>query len=132
MTEYQPEDYVNYRFNRAQETISEVETLIQNRFWNTAINRMYYACFYAVGALLVKSGVETSSHSGCRQKFGQLFVKTGKVDKELAKLYTDLFEKRQKGDYNDFFDFDEETVVNLFKPTKLFIQKIGELLDEEI
>lgn len=131
MTEYQPEDYVNYRFNRAQETISEVETLIQNRFWNTAINRMYYACFYAVGALLVKNGVETSSHSGCRQKFGQLFVKTGKVDKELAKLYTDLFEKRQKGDYNDFFDFDEETVVNLYKPTKLFIQKIGDLLNEK-
>jgi uncharacterized protein (UPF0332 family) len=51
MTEYKPEDYSNYRIQRANETIKEVETHIKNKFWNTAINRMYYACFYAVGAL---------------------------------------------------------------------------------
>ena len=78
MTDYQPTDYSNYRLQRAKETIQGVEIHIQNEFWNTAINRMYYACFYAVGALLIKHGIETSSHSGTRQKFGQLFVKTGK------------------------------------------------------
>jgi uncharacterized protein (UPF0332 family) len=130
MSEYQPEDYVQYRLNRAKETIAEIETLIQNEFWNTAINRLYYACFYAVGALLIKHGIETSSHSGCRQKFGQLFVQTGKINKESAKLYTELFEKRQKGDYNDFFDFDEETVLRLYEPSKLFIEKIEELVNE--
>jgi len=130
MTDYQPEDYVGYRLNRAKETILEVETLIQNEFWNTAINRLYYACFYAVGALLVKNGIETSSHSGCRQKFGQHFVQTGKISKDFARLYTDLFEKRQKGDYNDFFDFDGDTVRHLFEPSKLFIAKIEELLNE--
>ncbi|MDP2113040.1 MAG: HEPN domain-containing protein [Bacteroidota bacterium] len=131
MTDYQPEDYVNYRLNRAKETILEVETLIQNEFWNTAINRLYYACFYAVGALLIKNGIETSSHSGCRQKFGQLFVQTGKINKDLARLYTDLFEKRQKGDYNDFFDFDGDTVCRLFEPSKLVINKIEELIKEK-
>ena len=130
MTDYQSEDYIYYRLNRAKVTISEVETLIQNKFWNTAINRLYYACFYAVSALLVKNGVETSSHSGCRQKFGQLFVQNGKISKELAKLYTDLFEKRQKGDYNDFFDFDEDTVRRLFEPSKQFVLKIEELINE--
>ena len=75
MTGYRPEDYYIYRLQRAKETIHEVEVLIENKFFNTAINRMYYACFYAVGALLVKHGIETSSHSGTRQKFGQLFIK---------------------------------------------------------
>lgn len=28
MTDYKPEDYVNYRLQRAKETIEEVETLI--------------------------------------------------------------------------------------------------------
>ena len=130
MTEYQPEDYSNYRLQRAKETIQEVETHIENKFWNTAINRMYYACFYAVGALLVKNGVETSSHSGTRQKFGQLFVKIGKVDRELAKHYTDLFEKRHKGDYNDFYDYDEETVIRLLPLSKKFIDKIEEIIME--
>jgi uncharacterized protein (UPF0332 family) len=130
MTDYNPEDYTRYRIQRAKGTILEVKKHIENKFWNTAVNRMYYACFYAVGALLVKHGVETSSHSGTRHKFGQLFVKTGKVDKNLAKHYTDLFEKRHKGDYNDFYDFDEETTKRLFPLSKKFIEKIEELINE--
>ncbi len=100
-------DYSAYRLKRAIETIEEVETHIVNGFWNTAINRMYYACFYAVGALLAKYGIDTSSHSGTRLQFGQLFIKTGLIDRDMSKIYSELFEKRQKGDYNDFFDFDE-------------------------
>jgi len=130
MTEYNPDDYSNYRIQKAKETIGEVENHILNEFWNTAINRMYYACFYAVSALLVKHGIETSSHKGIRQLFGKMFVKTGKFDKELAKHYTDLFEKRHKGDYNDFFEFDKETVIRLLPISKKFIKKIEELINE--
>jgi uncharacterized protein (UPF0332 family) len=61
MTDFKPDDYIKYRLQRANETMSEIKILIENKLWNTAINRMYYACFYAVGALLVKNGVETSS-----------------------------------------------------------------------
>lgn len=46
MTEYKSDDYVNYRLQRAKETLKEVELSIENKFWNAAINRMYYAwCF---------------------------------------------------------------------------------------
>lgn len=89
---------------------------------------MYYACFYAVGALLVKHNIEVSSHHGIRQKFGQYFVKTGKVDRNLAKHFTELSEKRLKGDYNDFFDYDEETVLRLYPLTKEFIDQIEKIL----
>ncbi len=121
-------DFSQYRIQRAKETILEVEIHIENKFWNTAINRMYYACFYAVGALLTKHNFSASSHKGMRQIFGQKFVKTGIIERDLAKHYTDLFEKRHKGDYNDFYDFDEETVLRLFPNSKLFIQRIEELL----
>ncbi|MEK6780380.1 MAG: HEPN domain-containing protein [Bacteroidota bacterium] len=124
MIDDKPDDYVKYRLQRANQTISEIKILIENKLWNTAINRMYYACFYAVGALLVKNGVVTSSHSGSRQKFGQLFIHTGIINKELGKHYSELFEKRQKGDYNDFFDFDEETVLRLYQPSMDFIKEI--------
>ena len=128
MNTYKPEDYIKYRITKANETIAEEEILIANKYWNTAVNRMYYACFYAVSALLVKHGVETSSHSGCRQKFGQLFVHTGKIKKELGKHYSELFEKRQKGDYDDFFDLDEEVVLRLFDPSKNLIKEIEQLI----
>jgi len=129
MMEYKPEDYINYRIERARETILEVQTHIENKFWNTAINRMYYACFYAVSALLYKHQIEASSHTGIRQKFGELFVKTGIIDRDIAKHYTDLFEKRQKGDYNDFFDYDEETVLRLFPKSQEFINQIEKVIE---
>ncbi|MCW3787375.1 HEPN domain-containing protein [Plebeiibacterium sediminum] len=130
--DYRPEDYSKYRLQRAHDTIKEVEVLIENRFWNSAINRMYYACFYAVGALLVLNGIETASHSGMRQKLGQLFVKTGEIDRDLGKHYSELFEKRHKGDYNDFFDYDEDTVLRLLPKSKELINAISKLIDKSI
>jgi uncharacterized protein (UPF0332 family) len=41
MTDYKPEDYINCRIQRARETIEEVQNHIENKFWNTAINRLY-------------------------------------------------------------------------------------------
>lgn len=75
MTEYSTQDYIKYRLQKANDTLNEVEIHIRNEFWNTAINRMYYACFYAVNALMMKEGVEISSHAGVRQQFGKLIVK---------------------------------------------------------
>jgi len=129
MTDFTPEDYIKYRVDRANETIAEVCFHIENKFWNTAINRMYYACFYAVSALLAKYKIEVSSHSGVRQKFGENFVKTGLIERDLAKHFTELFEKRHKGDYNDFYDYDEETVLRLFPVSKKFIKEVTNMLD---
>ena len=129
MTDYTPENYLKYRIGRANETIDEVRIHIENKFWNTAINRMYYACFYAVSALLAKDKIEVLSHSGVRQKFGEHFVKTGKIDRDLAIHFTDLFEKRHKGDYNDFYDYDEETVLRLYPVSKRFVDEITTILD---
>jgi uncharacterized protein (UPF0332 family) len=126
---YTPEDYVKYRITRAKETIEEVRTHIENGFWNTAISRMYYACFYAVSALLARDRIDVSSHAGVRQKFGEHFVKTGKIDRNLAKHFTELSEKRHKGDYNDFYDYDEETVLRLYPVSQRFIDEIEVLLN---
>lgn len=126
------DDYVQYRIQRAHETIQEIQVLIDNKLWNTAINRMYYACFYAVGALLIKNGIEVVTHAGCRQKFGELFILTEKIDRKLGKFYSELFEKRQKGDYNDFFDVDEETVLNLYPMAKDFVVHIKKVINQVI
>ena len=46
------------------------------------------------------------------------------------KHFTELSEKRHKGDYNDFFDYDEETVLRLFPYSQRLIQEVEKLLDE--
>lgn len=74
--------------------------------------------------------IEVSSHSGGRQKFGEYFVRTGKFDRDLAKHFTELSEKRHKGDYNDFFDYDEETVLRLFPYSERLVGEVKKLLNE--
>jgi len=118
------DEYVKYRLQKANKTIKEIEILIEGKLWNTAINRMYYACYYAVGALLIKNGIETTTHSGARQKFGQLFIQAGLIDKNFGKHYSLLFEGRQTGDYTDFYDIDEETVLSMYQPSIDFIKEI--------
>jgi len=69
MNELQPDDYIRHRIERAEETLQEVDSHLHNGFWNTAINRMYYACFFAVSALLVKNNIDVNSHNSVRQQF---------------------------------------------------------------
>ena len=98
--------------------------------FNTCVNRLYYACFYVVLALLEKHGHATSKHSGVRALFNQHFVKTKKVSIENGKLYNKLFDARQEGDYIDFVYFKSETVDPWLPKVKDFIENITELIDE--
>ena len=59
MTISNREDYINYRFHRAEESFEEALILAKEERWNAVINRLYYACFYAVIALLIKNNIST-------------------------------------------------------------------------
>jgi uncharacterized protein (UPF0332 family) len=55
---------VTYRLNKANHTLKEIDILLKNELWNTAVNRMYYACYYAVSALLINRGIQAQTHAG--------------------------------------------------------------------
>lgn len=46
-----------YRMNRAKEALDEADLLLSNGHVLTSVNRIYYACFYAVSAILLLKGV---------------------------------------------------------------------------
>lgn len=124
MTIANQDDYIKYRFHRAEESFDEALILAENDRWNAVVNRLYYSCFYAVIALLLKNGIETQTHDGARTQFGLNFIKTGLIDKRFGKHFSKLFDYRQKGDYGDLFDYDERTVSPLIGETKEFIIEI--------
>ena len=123
-------EYIKYRITKAKETFEVAELLVENQKWNSAINRLYYAAFYAISRLLAKSEINTKTHNGVKTKFFLEFVKTGKIDKKYGWVYSDLCDWRQKGDYGDFFDFTKEDVNSILEPTKelieIVINQIGE------
>jgi uncharacterized protein (UPF0332 family) len=122
------QDYIDYRFRRAEESYEDALIMVEKERWNTAMNRLYYACFYAVIALLLQKNVATKSHDGTRRQFGFLVVEEELVEKKLGKLYTKLFNARHKGDYGDLFDFDEVTVNPLVPQVREFLDQIKVLL----
>ena len=123
-----PGDLVQYRFARARETVEEAKVLAATNHWNACVNRLYYACFYAVSALLAKHELSSSKHSGVRSLFNNRFTRTGTVSKDVARVYNDLFDRRQESDYGDFFEFEEDDVRPWIADAESFVKTIQGLL----
>lgn len=130
MTDEERHILVTLRLQNAKATLSEIPVHLEHGFWNTAVSRMYYACYYAVAALLLKHGISVKTHSGIRNAFCKEFVLPGIVDKEQSRFYTNLFDYRQTGDYDDYIMMDERKVTELYPKAILFIDTLERLITE--
>ncbi len=117
-------EYVRYRMESAYNTLNAAKVLAENGYWNSTVNRLYYSVFYAVNALLVLHEIKTKSHSATKSQFSVHFVKTGKFEKRFGRLFSELFDWRQKGDYENIFDYDSDSVQPLFAPVEEMIKRI--------
>ena len=122
---------VNHRLQKAKNTLVEAKGNIEMGFWHTAANRLYYVCYYAVTALLIKNGYSAHTHGGVFTLLGKHFVLEGLVSKEQNQLYGTLLELRQKGDYNDWIVIQEENIVPLIEPVENFIREIEQLINKQ-
>jgi uncharacterized protein (UPF0332 family) len=125
------EALVSYRYQRAIDTLAEVPFLKRQGYYNTAINRLYYACYYAAVALLIKHDVNPGTHSGVKQMIGMHFVATGRLSRELGRCFYMLFERRHSSDYDDFAYSSEEEIDELIPKAKAFIEAVGNLLNKQ-
>lgn len=123
---------VMYRIERAFESLEEAKILFERGHANTYVNRLYYACFYAVSALLLTKGLSSAKHSGVRSLFHQEFVKPAVINTELGQLYDRLFDNRQKGDYADLIRFNMDEVSNWYNETQEFVKTIEIIVKKEI
>lgn len=123
---------VTYRLEKAHKTYQQAYDSIPLGYWEMTANRLYYAAYYAVSALLLQQGLTVQTHHGIIQMLGLHFVKTGKISKEMGTLYGRLFSMRQTGDYGDTFDLTKEEVMPLVEPTKELIETIDSILSKSM
>ena len=109
---------------RAEKITEQFETLREQQFWDTLVNRMYYAAFHAVSALLIHNALQVHTHRGALSTFNKEFVRTGVFTFEEGHLFSKLEGLRERGDYNCFVDATEDEVVPLIEPLKALIEKI--------
>jgi len=125
------DDLIKYRIARAKDTYEDAQILADREKWNSTINRLYYSAYYAVMALLLDSDLKPSTHNGAKSNFSEYFIKTGKIDKEYGKMYSQLFTWRQKGDYDDLFDFNKDKVFPYFEPVDRLISIIEKIIEDK-
>jgi uncharacterized protein (UPF0332 family) len=129
-----PEDeaYVRYRLERARGALDEAKMLIDAGHLHTAVNRLYYACFYCVSALLLTEGKRVAKHRGVLSLFDRDWVKGRRVPVELGRVYHRLFDRRLEADYKDMAVFDPGKVKQWLEEAESFVSDLAKLLEESL
>lgn len=119
---------IAYRIEKSRKTMIEARDNAKMKHWSLAANRLYYALFHIVSALLVDKGYTSKTHSGILCILGQEFVAKGLLGSEDGRLVSRLQNMRQSGDYDDLFDWEEEDILPLFEPVEKLLDKMLNLI----
>lgn len=114
-------DLIKVRREKAKSTLEDAGLLLENSRILSTVNRIYYALFYEVSALLLINNLSSSKHSGIIELFNRYYVKENIVSKDLGKFYSKMFKFRQEGDYEDYSEFQIDNVTDWFQKAKHFI-----------
>ena len=123
------ERLIRFRRDRARETLADARMLIRDGSPASALNRIYYAMFYEVLALLHTQDLASAKHSGVRALFNERFVKTGVVPVEQGRLFARMYDFRQKSDYGDFVLIQPEKVAEWFEQAVAFIDGLDQTIE---
>ena len=123
------DELIQYRLQQAQESLHEADLLLKaGHSYRGSVNRSYYAMFYSVLALLVKSGKSTSKHGGVISMFDEQFVKRGIFAKEMSKALHKAFDLRQMGDYRELAEIEAKDAEECLKQAKAFFKEVKKYL----
>lgn len=100
-----------YWLDKAEESLKSANSELQAKRLTFAVNRLYYTMFYAVSALFVAKNQSYSKHSAIRAALHRDFIKPGLMEKRVGRLYDELFNARQQGDYTPLVEFDIEVLT---------------------
>ena len=115
------EELIHHRREKAAYILEDARILFEKKRFYSCVNRIYYACFYEVMALMIRDEFKSSKHTGVKSFFLQQYVKTGKVATHWGSYYVEIFKYRQDSDYKDFVKFEEHQIAD-------WLNKAGELI----
>lgn len=124
------EEVIKYWIEKAGESLSAARDELKAEPLSFSVNRIYYACFYVVSALLLKHRIKFRKHSGVRAEFHKNFVKEGLINREFGQFYDEIFEACQRGDYIEFVRFEKEQVEEWLEKAKEFVEKVKLLIEQ--
>ena len=121
---------VNLELEKATNTMAQIPELQKLGYWDNIANRLYYAVFHAVNALLIHDGHPVNTHRGIIALFGNYFKRTGIFASEDGRLYSDLQTMRNNSDYNCSYDATQQEIEPMIIPAKNLIDKVFNYIKE--
>ena len=131
MEESRIKDLSKYRLEKAKKNLEVAARLLEDKYYNFAANRAYYAAFDAMRAVNSLDGFDSSKHSGVISHFNQQYVKTGKFSTETSAVIRKASNLREKSDYEDFFEASKEDAEDAYILVKKFVEDVSAYLDRQ-
>ena len=63
------ESLILSKIRKAEQRLLEAKVLFENSFYDSVVNRLYYALFYSVNGCLLMKEIVVKTHSGVKSKF---------------------------------------------------------------
>ena len=104
---------------------------LEDGFYGSAVNRAYYAIFYAANAMLSTQGVTRRKHSGVISAFRERFVKTGVIEAEYSRAYGRAMDDRHLSDYEIYETITAEQSRANLDDAQSFVGRVEAYLGEE-
>ncbi len=115
----------------AQQMLKVAAHNLADGFYGSAVNRAYYAIFYAANALLATQGITRSKHSGVIAAFRQYFVRPGEIEAEYSDIYGRVMENRHVGDYEIELPIEPQVAADDLRDARRFVGRVERYLREE-
>lgn len=119
------------RLEVAHERMKTAGILLDAGDYKAVANRLYYAVFSAMRAVLALDGFDSKKYSGIISRFRQSYIKTGTFSTEMSKIIDDLEVIREDSDYDDFFIISKEDVMIQSQRAKFFVNEVERYLQEQ-
>lgn len=126
------EDSIKNKMEKAIALMKEVDTLIANTFYTTAVSRLYYSCFHVTKALLLTKDLIPKTHRGVDILLHEHFVKVNEFDTEQASFFGKLMQERIDDDYSDYMVLEIEEIIAYIKPAKSYLEYVLSLINSKI
>lgn len=121
-------DLCKYRLKNSEDSLEVAEDCLAKGHYKDAINRSYYAAFYAVKAVLALEETDFKRHKDVIAYFNKTYVAAEVIPREIGRKVARLQQKREKSDYDDFYIASKEETIEQIKSAKETIEAIRDYL----
>jgi uncharacterized protein (UPF0332 family) len=115
---------------RAEEKLRSANILFENNMFADAISEAYYAMFHAAKSLLALKDIYPKTHTGVVSQFGLQFVNEGFIEELYGKSFAKAQTKREKADYDIYYEPSEEEAESILEDAENFLERIKRAVKE--